>query len=1184
MKPIFSQVGEIRILITSLILNLSLSTLRAEASDTDAMYEFDTPWNIGDAKWRITNISVTRNATWEDPAGKNEIDEALNMKQAENVVTIYNSSTAFFVDQTATPIVLHPGETVEISTAAPSIWNGGKIWIDWNRDGIFADCSFENWTNSEVTDKGELVGFFKNWSKNSSWSGDADWLKIKYSPSVFLSIPSNIALGDYRMRLRTTDSGSVRVPNTVVPTSSNICGQAQDFIIRIAHPEKTQQPVIDQTETTLDTRVNDYLVDQFTASSNNAEESETLMDSVVNVSKEDAFHAYAFGDTLVTRPSDETTEDGRVIVNATLKEDTEPLKINKLTLNDAGDIELRINKTLRPTATDLALELYGADTLDTLTADSIIDGATIVNLGKETALTTPQSTNNFFKVKVELNNSDIPVTSYQDVNALKNNLNQELTETFGNAGGLGNADQTVEDKEFQHKLSQWQFIALDEVYKDNLDAKRKEDTAAIAEAEATAKLSADIAQVDPTMQTKYIAERDARRLKVLRAASACANTIEEFVEDPEKAFVLETIMADREWLADIMYSGECHNPIRALEIIAELAGNDAQVLKPGVVRNIATATALEYARHGWTHFDGVERATFFIKSWKEKRLHTSFDTHSMHLLRVVCGWKGNDSNGTLASLQWCQDTAHVPLREYPGFDGAAAVCWRAPYRYSIANIWGDSIHGNYYYTPYDAYYNGNRARATVELGGICGAISHYGATTAIASGLPAVTMGEPGHCAHAFLIEERWRPTYSLSWQHSLHWQVWSNIYVLTSLNLSKHLYSHEQEPATNKSSNLITLAKLALANGKYAEANALAEKATAAQPRNYLAWIARKEIFQQTNLETTNVPYNTIVAQLCESLAVPYPEMTAVILDKSVHPILEHAKATAEQRRDAIETYWKNAQTIGVERWDVEGLLNKQRTLLANGIGGSDASAQALTQVFEAAFKHVKSKKDYMSIVIGWASSKAAEVGQATEDAILRIMLEQLDDDTLDGSVKKQILAAPIREASSAMDITSFNNLSNLLDDEDRYSNYSPSFTAFPGKLVSEGGLVATSSTSQWDTPWQYAGMLTTKGGAFHTNKDNDAWVLVKLTHFCSISGVVLTQKTSNNMHRQRNMKIQVSETGLEGSWVDVHNFGPTSSNVMRADLSGNAKRALYIRIMRVGGPEFFHLNGIYIYGTPES
>ena len=55
-----------------------------------------------------------------------------------------------------------------------------------------------------------------------------------------------------------------------------------------------------------------------------------------------------------------------------------------------------------------------------------------------------------------------------------------------------------------------------------------------------------------------------------------------------------------------------------------------------------------------------------------------------------------------------------------------------------------------------------------------------------------------------------------------------------------------------------------------------------------------------------------------------------------------------------------------------------------------------------------------------------------------------------------------------------------------------------------------------------------------------------------------------------------------LDGEkWVDVHQFGPCNQRVLRADLGGKLPLAKYVRILRPGGPEFFHLNAVYVYGN---
>ena len=47
------------------------------------------------------------------------------------------------------------------------------------------------------------------------------------------------------------------------------------------------------------------------------------------------------------------------------------------------------------------------------------------------------------------------------------------------------------------------------------------------------------------------------------------------------------------------------------------------------------------------------------------------------------------------------------------------------------------------------------------------------------------------------------------------------------------------------------------------------------------------------------------------------------------------------------------------------------------------------------------------------------------------------------------------------------------------------------------------------------------------------------------------------------------------------MHDLGAFKQRVMRTDLGGKQPVAKYVRFLRQGGPEFFHLNGIFIYGN---
>lgn len=214
--------------------------------------------------------------------------------------------------------------------------------------------------------------------------------------------------------------------------------------------------------------------------------------------------------------------------------------------------------------------------------------------------------------------------------------------------------------------------------------------------------------------------------------------------------VLQAILSDNEWMEQIAYSGELHNFTRVVQIIAAVAEGDAKALRKGVERDTTTAIALEYARCGGKLTAAVERAQYFLKYQRQGRLNSSFDTLPIHQRRVVCGWKHDHRAGTIKAFEWALDNMHLPDWQYP------ASCWRCGY--ILDNVYGDSIHGAHYFAPWEGVYTDNHMILTKEVGGVCGGLSHFGAASACANGVPALTAGEPGHCAYIVLINGHWTP------------------------------------------------------------------------------------------------------------------------------------------------------------------------------------------------------------------------------------------------------------------------------------------------------------------------------------------------------------------------------------------------------------------------------------------
>jgi hypothetical protein len=169
----------------------------------------------------------------------------------------------------------------------------------------------------------------------------------------------------------------------------------------------------------------------------------------------------------------------------------------------------------------------------------------------------------------------------------------------------------------------------------------------------------------------------------------------------------------------------------------------------------------------------------------------------------------------------------------------------------------------------------------------------------------------------------------------------------------------------------------------------------------------------------------------------------------------------------------------------------------------------------------------------------------------------------------------AMMLSAAKSKDIATFQRLgANAADTADTVNM--PEFEALPGKLLSEEGLLITSSTCSHDSPVSHWGVLRPSGGRFHTDKDNDAWATVMLPKPSYVNGVIIVTSGGNHQ-RLNNMIVQVSNDGQ--SWQNASkNLGECTQQVIKVEFPEMGAR--FVRILRKGGPEFFHLYGIYCYG----
>ena len=640
--------------------------------------------------------------------------------------------------------------------------------------------------------------------------------------------------------------------------------------------------------------------------------------------------------------------------------------------------------------------------------------------------------------------------------------------------------------------------------------------------------------------------------------------------------VLKAILSDVNWMEQIAFSGEMHKFARVVQIMDAIADVDPRALKKGVERDTTTAIALEYARCGSKTVDAIDRAKYYLKYWRQGRLNTVFDKLPIHQRRIVCGWKPDHRAGTIKSLEWALNNVHVPEWQYP------ASCWRCGY--ILDNVFGDSIHGAHYFAPWEGVYTDNHMILTKEVGGVCGGLSHFGATAACANGVPALTAGEPGHCAYIVLINGRWTPAYSLSWERGLHWQPWGNNYTYSALHLTDELYSKENSGKTRFSNAARILAHLCQYKDNTDYAQVCYEQAAKASPLNY-PMIKEYSSFLRNKLPKDAEAWSFLNSTLCKGMASKYPEQAAQLFEQGILGGLANSGLSQEKLIKACALFWKHASTMGPDRWYIERFADAQLRACKNlGDNAEKATIDLFIDVLSASAPH----DAYSGTMMAWGNRISSGLSESGRKTLSDSMIKALGaGKKLTSAQKARLLGGLILSAEKAGDTTTFHSISKMIDPKEIHGDAAiPAPVPFPGKLVSAGGLPFASSTSEWDAPHTHSGLLTQQGGKIHTGKDNNAWIAVKLPKHAYITGVVFAGTSEWKLiHRFRPLRVQVSDTGRADDWHDVGApIENTGNYINRFDLQNEKPKALYVRVLRPGGPEFFHANGIYVYGTPAA
>jgi hypothetical protein len=605
---------------------------------------------------------------------------------------------------------------------------------------------------------------------------------------------------------------------------------------------------------------------------------------------------------------------------------------------------------------------------------------------------------------------------------------------------------------------------------------------------------------------------------------------------------------------ELMFSGPLpDDPAKMIRIAEALWKEDRAGMAGRHERTTAAAVALMYGRKDWPEDQADERYRYFRDSRQAGRLHPVFDTLATWEKRYVVsaggngGWSGDGGWGE-QSMTWLRDHVKLPVTDYTG------ACWQAPYH--LENVFGDSIHGPNYYAPFADMIHAERVR---QVGGVCGSLSHYGATAARANGIPAITMGEPGHCAYAVRTARgEWTPAYSLSWERGLHTSLWGRTWT--------QLVLQEKVLGENYATDRATIHRWQ-ARALQEKDPTLAEKAwqlaLQAQPLDqpawseYVAWVAATK-------KPSPVEWKKIHDAALAALA-PYPEAAW----DAVFPIQQAmiAAIPVEEKIPFLLSFHDAiAAHSGPVMWALPRALDEQAKLLGD-------PAKEL-EFFEQVVALQAKSESWLAPVVAWGSGRFGKNG---DTAWFTALGRGLSTGGSAGESTRKALRPAILAAAATGNVDAFQALAKAVATTD--APPLPPLEPFPGELLSAGGLLRVSTTSGWDAPESHGAVLEARGGRLHTDGEVRPHVVVKLAKLGELSGIVVFDgSTGYNATRLVPVTISVSEDG--NSWQEV--FRSDQPGVpWRVDLAGKAARVGWVKVARDDDRrEVFHLSAIHVYG----
>lgn len=662
------------------------------------------------------------------------------------------------------------------------------------------------------------------------------------------------------------------------------------------------------------------------------------------------------------------------------------------------------------------------------------------------------------------------------------------------------------------------------------------------------------------------------------------DALSNLMKDRNACNALSPLLNDLQWITGFVYDGELQNAEVALSMLAHfrqvdpkmdeevlLDGGDRPSVA-GLKRRVAGAVAVQFTRNNWygeereltreemQQFKDLgysmpslpadnnrrnrgrtdpyraarERYLFFAESIDQERLNSYFAELPTWLLQYCCGWKGNSPFGTASTMRWLRDNCAAPSRAYTG------MAYQVPYL--PTNVYGDSIFTQWYYQPFDAIYPGNFAKETRDVGAVCGGLSHFGTSAACANGVPAITMGEPGHCAYAVYFDGKWHGANSLSEDRHPHWNTWGET-TWSALQMQTAMY--QQGAITRDAQMVCTMATVLSEHRNPVNALKLYELAVQMQPLYRPVWGHYMDTAARS-LGRRPRRWLGVNEFVCTSIAPEHPEMCAKFLRERIYPSMLATLRSPKQKLAAFEAFFKNLNINEKAQWDFHLLLDMQY----ESLGRSRVHKERYMRIL---VENVVLHPQFCQM-IAWAVRKAHGEGKPFARKVMAMIAEAV---AAHPEAKDLISCGVIRGAEEIQDIELMNEWSA---DYLKPQVQMPQFEPVGGNLVSAGGLVMLSKyNDDQSNIINHAAALTENGGHIYSAFGKHQTVTVMLPKRTRIGGIVIVP--TNGCSSYRTWKIEISTDG--NNWQTLTEL-PDGSNeaCIRISIKRSHPTARFIRI----------------------